>query len=74
MNDHLPCALPHSQLLHACELFGAPALCRPQGPEPAWVSRWAWEAFADTPMCPTCSALMRAADELDTIESEVAKW
>lgn len=75
MNDFLPCALPHSQVLHACDLFGAPALCRPDGPEPMWVSRWGWDAWTDVlPLCPSCAQLMRARSELDDVERQVAGW
>lgn len=74
MGDFLPCALPYSGLLHACDTFAGPALCRPDGPQPVWTSPYGWEAFAGTPMCPWCHDLMHATAELADVEQEVARW
>lgn len=71
MTDLLPCLLPHSNTIHAAELWGSPALCRPDGPPPMWYSPYRW---AGTGRCARCTALATAADELDRIETEVAEW
>lgn len=74
MNDWLPCLLPHSQKVHAAPLWGAPALCRPDGPQPSWYSPHTKAIFAADDVCPACTALARAAADLDRIDEQVAGW
>lgn len=73
MGDLLPMILPCSQRVHAAPLWGAPALCRPEGPMPHWYSPNRWDPSSWI-ACPSCAALATATDELDRIESEVAGW
>lgn len=70
-DDLLPCLLPHSNTIHAAELWGAPALCRPDGPPPMWYSPHQW---AGTGRCRRCVALAQASEELDHIEERVSEW
>lgn len=73
MGDFLPCALPYSGLLHACDTFAGPALCRPEGPAPLWYSPIRWHPRL-TDACPRCIALATAAHELARIDELVAQW
>lgn len=69
--DLLPCLLPYSNTIHAAPLWGAPALCRPDGPPPMWYSPHRW---AGHNRCGRCVALAQAAHDLDHIEQQVAGW
>lgn len=70
-DDLLPCLLPYSNTIHAAPLWGAPSLCRPDGPQPVWYSPHQW---AGPQRCSRCIALAQAAIELERIEQAVAEW
>lgn len=69
----LPALIPHSELTHAAPLWGAPTLCRPDGPQPLWYSPYRQMGHSDE-QCPRCVALAQAAADLDRLETEVAEW
>lgn len=69
----LPALIPHSDLTHAAPLWGAPTLCRPEGPAPLWYSPIRWHPRL-TDACPRCIALAAAAYELARIDEVVAEW